>query len=174
MKYLFNKNLLVTNRTKISDLIHDWITLLDYTVWLGTFCLHTSWPINRSNFSKKWLQWKILKNHDKLQISFSKSMWGPEPASNFVSLRLKLKINISSIRSYISKLWANNYIYKNNKHLNVLIILINLYGSYLDEGMPIVPIVQHPIQDNKFLENIPLWEVGRRRPHFFMRVVWGH
>ena len=42
--------------------------------------------------------WKYL---DELQIQFPKSIWDPEPASNFIFLRFELKINISSIWFYV-------------------------------------------------------------------------
>ena len=57
-----------------------------------TFCLHTPWPIIQSKCPKKGHhKWTILKNHDRLQIAFLKSMLGPEAL--FVYFCLKSKIN---------------------------------------------------------------------------------
>ena len=89
------------------DILIQYILIRFVIVTSELFVFIHQWTINRLKCSKKWLQWKILKNPDELQIPFLKSMWGPKVANNLGFLRLKSKINIFSIRCYASHLWAN-------------------------------------------------------------------
>ena len=80
-------------------------------------------------------------------------MWGSKPTSNFVFIHLKLKIYMYSL--YDGMYLSYELIIKDvSNNLKVLVILIHLYRSQLDEAIPNCFNRSTPFSRELLLENI--------------------